>query len=88
MGSGAHRGRHPNHALIFEVIEWAYGRGYKVFDFGGLDRDIAIALLRGESLLDRQKAGKDFVHLGYGGTPHLTPSSRVYISHPLLRFAS
>ena len=74
--SGAHRERHPNHALIFEVIEWAQGRGYKVFDFGGIDRDIAIALLRGEPLLDRQKAAKDFVHLGYGGTPLLTPFFR------------
>lgn len=85
--SGTHRERHPNHALIFEVIEWAHRRGYKVFDFGGMERDVAECLLQGDILLERQKTGKDFAHLGYGGTPRLLPDSHVYISHPLLRSA-
>jgi lipid II:glycine glycyltransferase (peptidoglycan interpeptide bridge formation enzyme) len=85
--SGKHRERHPNHRLMCEAIQWAHDRRYKVFDFAGLDRDIAISLLRGDLLLERQKAGKDFAHLGYGGTPRLLADSHVYISHPLLRFA-
>jgi peptidoglycan pentaglycine glycine transferase (the first glycine) len=85
--SGKHRERHPDHRLMCELIEWAHHRGYKVFDFAGLERDIAISLLRGDLLLERQKSGKDFAHLGYGGTPRLLPDSHVHISHPLLRFA-
>jgi len=85
--SGKHRDRHPNHALVANLLQWAHDHGYKVFDFGGLERDVAESLLQGRVLPEGQKTGKDFAHLGYGGTPRLLPNSHVYIPNPLLRFA-
>ena len=51
------------------------------------DREIADALVSGKPLSDSQKAGKDFVHLGFGAIPRLLPESRVYIPNPLAQFA-
>jgi hypothetical protein len=85
--SGAQPERHPNDALWFEVIQSAHYRGYKILDFAGLERDIAISLFQGELHLEKQKMGKDFANLSFGGTPRLLPDSQLYISNPAFRFA-
>ena len=85
--SGQHRERHPNQLLLFKTIEWAQQHGYKLFDFAGLNPEIAAALLRGETLSEIQRKSRDFVHLSYGNLPMLLPESQIYINNPLFQFA-
>jgi lipid II:glycine glycyltransferase (peptidoglycan interpeptide bridge formation enzyme) len=85
--SGEYRERHPNQLLVFEAIEWSHRHGYKLFDFGGLSREIAVTLSRGEPLSESQKNGRDVFHLGYGGRPVLFSGSQIYIDNSFARFA-
>jgi lipid II:glycine glycyltransferase (peptidoglycan interpeptide bridge formation enzyme) len=85
--SGEYRERRPNQLLMFEAIEWSHRHGYELFDFGGLSREIAVTLSRGEPLSESQKNSGDFFHLGYGGRPVLFSESQVYIDNSFARFA-
>jgi hypothetical protein len=72
---------------MFEAIEWSHRHGYKLFDFGGLSREIAVTLSRGEPLSESQKNSGGFFNLGYGGRPVLFSKSQVYIDNSFARFA-
>lgn len=85
--SGEYGERRPNQLLMFEAIEWSHRHGYKLFDFGGLSRDIALTLSRGEPLSESQKNSGAFFSLGYGGRPVLCTKSQVYIDNSFARFA-
>jgi lipid II:glycine glycyltransferase (peptidoglycan interpeptide bridge formation enzyme) len=84
--SGAHRDMHPNQAMMFEAIQWAQANGFKKCDCLAMNRSTAMSLMRNETLTDRQKQGRDFFLLGYGGQPTLLPESRIYIRNGLAAY--
>jgi hypothetical protein len=77
----------PNELLHYDAIRWANARGHKFFDFAGLDKHTAHALINGMPLTEEQKAGRDFFHLRFGGRPRLLPEALVFFSNPFLRSA-
>jgi CelD/BcsL family acetyltransferase involved in cellulose biosynthesis len=76
---------HADKVLFSEGIAWACGNGLAQCDFLSFSEDAARALLRGEPMPEEAKRTRDFLHLGFGGTPVLLPESRVLAPNVLLR---
>jgi lipid II:glycine glycyltransferase (peptidoglycan interpeptide bridge formation enzyme) len=85
--NGAASDARPNHGLYHETLLWARDSGYRVCDFGGLERSIATTLLRGEPLSAEQRAGRDFFNLTFGGRPVLLPRPLILFPTRLHRLA-
>jgi lipid II:glycine glycyltransferase (peptidoglycan interpeptide bridge formation enzyme) len=85
--NGAAADARPNHGLYHETLLWARDAGYRVCDFGGLERGIAATLLRGEPLSPEQRAGRDFFNLTFGGRPVLLPRPLILFPSRLYRLA-
>ena len=85
--NGAAADVRPNHGLYHETLLWARDAGYRVCDFGGLERGIAATLLRGEPLSPEQRAGRDFFNLSFGGRPVLLPRALILFPNRLPRVA-
>lgn len=85
--NGAAADARPNHSLYHETLLWARDAGYRVCDFGGLERGIAATLLRGERLSPEQRAGRDFFNLTFGGRPVLLPRPLILFPKRLFRLA-
>jgi len=76
---GAERSGAPsnaNAAVHWEAVRWARASGAHTFDFGGIDRAAAEALLAGERPPPGFTAGPSFFKHGFGGTPVLLPLVR------------
>lgn len=80
--------RHPNDLVVYEALKWASLRGYEYFDFCALDKQIAIAMLRGSPpSLPEQEHSRHLFHIRFGGGPRLLPEARVYFPNPLIQAA-
>jgi lipid II:glycine glycyltransferase (peptidoglycan interpeptide bridge formation enzyme) len=89
--SGRHRERKPNEALEWAAMMWAKARGYRYYDFEGIDPKAARAVLRGEPVPDSltQTADRTVTRykLGFGGQVTLLPGAYEYVYNPFLRWA-
>ncbi len=83
--SGTEAARRPNDAVFWGSIEWAKKKGYRYFDFEGVDRNAAATVLSGKALPEGLKHSPSFLKMGYGGQTILFPSAYVNIPNPLLR---
>ncbi len=85
--SGAHPERRPNDAVFWGAIQWAKDNGYKYFDFEGISRIGALALLNGEPLPESLKHTPDFLKVGFGGQIVLYSIAYDKFFNPLLGWA-
>lgn len=69
----------PNHLLYYDFLCWASRCGYKICDFYSVQRETALAILRGETLSDEQAKSRDRYHLGFGAQPLLLPQAWIFI---------
>jgi lipid II:glycine glycyltransferase (peptidoglycan interpeptide bridge formation enzyme) len=81
--SGEHGNRYPNEALQWSAIQWAKSRGYRYYDFGGINRAFAKGALAGH--VSNQKHSVASYKLGFGGQIELFPEAFVYFYNPTLR---
>jgi lipid II:glycine glycyltransferase (peptidoglycan interpeptide bridge formation enzyme) len=83
--SGQHGNRYPNEAVQWAAIQWAKSQGYRYYDFGGIPRALANAVLAGESVRNQVNYSVGFYKLGFGGQVELFPEALGYVYNPLLR---
>jgi hypothetical protein len=83
--SGEFGSLRPNVALEWAAIHWAKQAGYRYYDFEGLPRTIAEAVLRGEGLPEENRQSPASYKLGYGGDVRILPDALAYFSNPLIR---
>lgn len=76
-------GIHPVELTHWTGVEWATERGYRYYDFGGVDPAFAGALLRGEAT-PRDATGVARFKLGFGGDVVLFPGAYDRSYRPLL----
>lgn len=82
--SGTHRDSRPNEVLHWATIQWAQRAGMRLYDFDGIEPDVARAIASGEP-------GPTPTHvtqfkLGFGGDVVLLPDSLAFVPNPLIRF--
>ncbi len=77
----------PNDLLHWECIKWAKSAGYRYFDFGGVDPEMAESILSLKSVEGELRKSTTFYKLEYGGSLIRYPEARVYFPNPLLRWA-
>jgi peptidoglycan pentaglycine glycine transferase (the first glycine) len=82
--SGGHPEVRPNQFLHWEAMQWAKNAGYSYFDFLGINRRIAEAILAGEGLYDVAD-GPAIFKLMFGGEVVLLPRAYACIPNPVLR---
>jgi lipid II:glycine glycyltransferase (peptidoglycan interpeptide bridge formation enzyme) len=85
--SGIHGNLHPNEGLHWGIIQWAQTHGYRYYDFEGIDREGAKAILRGEKLPDSLLNTTTRFKLKFGGQPILLPGVYSYLYNPVLRWS-
>lgn len=77
----------PNELLTYEGIQWSrQHKDYNQFDFAGINRGIAEALIAGRALSAEQKISRDIFQLHFGGVPKLLPPARIWIANSFVRF--
>ena len=84
--SGHYQDRRPNNLLYWEAIRWANDNGFRYFDLVGIERELALQLLRGEAMDWTPVAGPDNFKVGYGGAPVLLPETFYRFLNPGPRF--
>jgi lipid II:glycine glycyltransferase (peptidoglycan interpeptide bridge formation enzyme) len=85
--SGLHGDCRPNEAVYWGAIRWAKERGFRTFDFDGIDPAAARAVLDNQPIpADCQNTPTSF-KLTFGGQAALYPPSYDYVFSPLLRLA-
>ena len=82
--SGRYPNLKPNDYLQWTAIQWAKNNGYKYYDFEGIEREIAAAVLRGDSLSAEKRATVSGFKMKFGGRPTLLPRAYWYINNPML----
>lgn len=82
--SGAYPKKRPNEGLDWAMMTWAKAQGYRTFDLGGISREAAEQLLKGEPLPDDRRDGPLAYKLGFRGQPVLTPRTYAHVPMPLL----
>ncbi len=85
--NGQHAKQEPNVILTHHSMQKAYELGCTYFDFAGVARPLAEALLAGKPLTEAQQHHYDSFKMGFGGRPQLLPPAMIYFRNPLLRFA-
>lgn len=85
--SGLHGNRRPNEALHWFAIQWAKARGFRYYDFDGIEARTAGRVAAGKPLPDSMLHSVTRFKLGFGGQVVLLPGSYYYIYHPLLRWS-
>lgn len=75
----------PNYLVTFDAIEWAHRAGARLFDFAGMNRQVAVAAIEGAIEERNLGAHRDCFNLGFGGRVKLLPESRLYIANPFVR---
>jgi len=84
--NGRHGKQHPNAILTHDSMRKAHQLGCACFDFAGVERPFAEALLAQQPLSEAQQNHYDFYKLGFGAQPRLLPPAMIYCRNPLLRF--
>jgi peptidoglycan pentaglycine glycine transferase (the first glycine) len=85
--SGQHGELSPNEALRWAAITWAKSRGYRYYDFDGIDSLAAKAILNGEPVPEICRQNVTYFKIAFGGKPILYPEAYDLITNPVLRFA-
>lgn len=80
---GRHGSAHPNEVLHWEAISWARDSGFSWYDFDGIEREVAEALLAGEETEGIQSVTR--FKLGFGGIVVLLPRSSTLVPNRMLR---
>jgi peptidoglycan pentaglycine glycine transferase (the first glycine) len=75
----------PNDAIVFAGMRWAKEAGYNLYDFDGIDRDVALALTQGRDLNQAAPGGVAMFKLGFGGRVTLMPWALDISPSPSLR---
>ena len=75
--SGRHSKLNPTKRLIWAALNWAKQHGYKQYDLEGLDRDLASAIVGGDS--STLALGPDAFKLGFGGRVIVLPENHEYV---------
>ncbi len=76
----------PNEAVEWAAIQWAKEAGYRYYDFEGLPRAMAEAVVRGQPLPEENVQSPASYKLGFGGEVRILPDSLARFSNPLLRW--
>lgn len=79
--NGAHGDAHPNEVMHATMMEWARDRGFTLYDFDGMDPDIARRLAAGEK---PKATGVTRFKLKFGARPQMLPPARFRLKNPLL----
>lgn len=83
--SGKHANMHPNEGVFWQGILWAKAHGYRWFDFGGIDTNVARAFLHGQRLPDHMRNTYTEYKLRYSNQIEFHPEVYEYICNPFLR---
>lgn len=82
--SGHRAGLHPNELMHWHAMQWARERGYRYYDFEGIDESVARAIRAGEELPESAHRGFTRFKLGFGGEVVLHPRPYDRSFHRLL----
>jgi hypothetical protein len=82
--SSDHLPLHAIDLLYFETLSWASLHGFRVCDFGSINRRTAENMAKGSNLSEAQAKSRDFFHISFGGTPVLLPEAYLYFPNPAL----
>jgi len=82
--SGHRAGLHPNELMHWHAMQWARERGYRYYDFEGIDESVARAIQAGEELPESGHRGFTRFKLGFGGEVVLHPRPYDRSFHRLL----
>lgn len=85
--TGTHSRHRPNHALYWASIRWAIERGYRYFDFEGVDPVGAREIQQGKKVPETACHSHDIIKYSYGGKVFLYPGTLDYIPNKLLERA-
>ena len=78
---------HPNDLVHYEALKLASRTGYQLCDFSAFDKQMGIAMLKGEPLSEEQEHSRHIFFTRFGGSPRLLPEAKVYFPNPLIRAA-
>ena len=84
--SGLRGDLHPNETLHWEAMRRAKDRGFRYYDFDGIERAAAEAALADEPLPAKTLQSVNRFKLGFGGEVVLLPAAHSYLYDPLLRW--
>jgi lipid II:glycine glycyltransferase (peptidoglycan interpeptide bridge formation enzyme) len=85
--AGKQTGVYPNEAMHWTAMRWAKSQGYRYFDLGGINPELARFILAGESAPVIPAYNVDHFKLGFGGKATLSPEPIGYVHNPMLRRA-
>lgn len=80
---GRHGRAHPNEVLHWEAMRWARDSGFEWYDFDGIEREVAEALVAGEDPEALESVTR--FKLGFGGQVVLLPTSLTLVPNAVLR---
>lgn len=83
--SGRYKEMRPNEAVFWGAILWAKDRGYRFFDFEGIDKEGARQVLRGEELPEKIRHSPDHLKYGFSGQVVIYPETYEFIPRRLYR---
>ena len=83
---GSHGELRPNERLHWEAMARARQRGFRFYDFDGIERDAAEAVLNGEPVPSEAVESVTRFKLGFGGEVVLLPAARTYVHNRYLRW--
>ncbi|MCK6501276.1 MAG: peptidoglycan bridge formation glycyltransferase FemA/FemB family protein, partial [Nitrospira sp.] len=83
--NGEHSDKYPNELLRWEVIRWAKEKGFRSYDFCGIDSALARRVLAGAELSAEESTGPSFFKLGFGARPKLLSPDFCFFPNPLVR---
>lgn len=84
--SGEHKDKNPNNVLYWETMKWAKEKVFSSYDFLGIDRNVADAVVNKQKMPEGWEKTVACYKLGFGGEIKLLPDSFVYIYNPILRW--
>jgi lipid II:glycine glycyltransferase (peptidoglycan interpeptide bridge formation enzyme) len=76
----------PNVACCWGAVQWAKERGYRYFDFGGIPRQDAELMIRGEPLPETFQRSSGAFKREFGASPVLLPLASQLTFNPIARF--
>ncbi len=82
--SGDHGRDRPNEFLHWQVMRWAIAHGHTVYDFEGIPRAVADAVLAGSELPEKYSSSVASFKLGFGGRVVLAPEAMAWSPNRLL----
>jgi lipid II:glycine glycyltransferase (peptidoglycan interpeptide bridge formation enzyme) len=82
----------PNEAIHWAGMQWAKAAGYQYYDFDGIHKSIAAAVLAGGELPESARSGVAHFKLGFGGEVEVFPGamdrSPTVLLRPVVRLAA